>query len=92
MEIGQEFQCEIEKCVFGSDGLTRVDGEVVFIPGTLPGEKLIARVTAPRKNFSRAEVVRFGVTSPHRTEVACRFSAVVPVVSISIRTTLTKPN
>ena len=51
MEAGQEFQCEIEKCVFGSDGLTRIDGEVVFIPGTLPGEKLIAKITAPKKNF-----------------------------------------
>ncbi len=73
MEAGQEFQCEIEKCVFGSDGLTRIDGEVVFIPGTLPGEKLIAKITAPKKNFSRAEVVRFGVTSPHRQEPVCRY-------------------
>ncbi len=71
MQIGREFQCEIEKTVFGGDGLTRVEGEVVFLPRTLPGEKLIGRITAEKKNFSRAEVVRFGVTSPHRVEPAC---------------------
>ena len=41
MQIGTEFQCEIEKTVFGGDGLTRCDGEVVFLPRTLPGERLI---------------------------------------------------
>ena len=55
MEIGREFQCEIEKTVFGGDGLARVGGEVVFIPRTLPGERLIARVTACKSSFSRAD-------------------------------------
>ncbi|MPN59088.1 hypothetical protein SDC9_206806 [bioreactor metagenome] len=45
MQIGTEFQCEIETCAMGGDGLARVNGEVVFIPETLPGEKLIGRVT-----------------------------------------------
>ena len=73
MEIGREFQCEIEKTVFGGDGLARVGGEVVFIPRTLPGERLIARVTACKSSFSRAEAVRFGATSPHRIEPACPY-------------------
>ena len=71
MQVGSEFQCEIEKTVLGGDGLARVGGEVVFLPRTLPGEKLIGRVTVAKKNFSRAEVVRFGVTNPHRIEAAC---------------------
>ena len=40
MQVGSEFQCEIEKTVLGGDGLARVGGEVVFLPRTLPGEKL----------------------------------------------------
>ena len=70
---GVEFQCEIEKCALGGDGLTRVEGEVVFIPGALPGEKLIARTVAAKKNFSRAEIVRFGTRSPDRREPFCRY-------------------
>ncbi|MDD3885436.1 MAG: TRAM domain-containing protein [Victivallaceae bacterium] len=69
-----EFQCEIEKTAFGGDGLTHTpDGRVAFIPDTLPGEKLIARVTAEKKNFVRAEAVRFGTTSPHRCEPDCPY-------------------
>ena len=70
MQIGTEFQCEIEKTVFGGDGLTRCDGEVVFLPRTLPGERLIGRITAKKKNYSRGTVVRFGETSPRRIEPA----------------------
>lgn len=73
MRTGTEFQCEIETCALGGDGIARVDGEVVFLPGTLPGEKLIGRITAEKKNFSRAEIVRFGATSPHRVEPGCPY-------------------
>ncbi len=75
MQLGDEFQCEIEKTVFGGDGLARVKGEVVFIPRTLPGERLIGRITACKSSFSRAEVVRWGATSLHRIEPACPFFA-----------------
>lgn len=73
MQIGTEFQCEIEKTVFGGDGLARCNGEVVFLPRTLPGERLIGRVTAVKKNFSRAEVVRFGQKNPRRIEPGCSY-------------------
>ena len=73
MQIGTEFQCEIEKTVFGGDGLTRCDGEVVFLPRTLPGERLIGRITAKKKNYSRGTVVRFGETSPRRIEPGCPY-------------------
>ncbi len=71
MRVGTEFQCEIESCALGGDGVARIDGEVIFIPETLPGEKLIGRITAEKNNFSRAEVVRFGFKSPHRVAPAC---------------------
>ena len=73
MQIGTEFQCEIEKTVFGGDGLARCNGEEVFLPRTLPGERLIGRVTAVKKNFSRAEVVRFGQKNPRRIEPGCSY-------------------
>ncbi len=75
MKSGTEFQCEIESCAFGGDGIARHGGEVVFIPGALPGEKIIARITAEKKNFSRAEIVRIGVRSPERTVPRCPLAA-----------------
>lgn len=73
MRTGTEFQCEIETCALGGDGIARVAGEVIFLPGALPGEKLIGRISSEKKNFSRAEIVRFGTKSPHRISPACPY-------------------
>lgn len=70
MRTGTEFQCEIETCALGGDGIARVDGEVVFLPGTLPGEKLIGRITAEKKNFSRARPLRRDEPAPGRTRLS----------------------
>jgi tRNA/tmRNA/rRNA uracil-C5-methylase (TrmA/RlmC/RlmD family) len=70
MEVGSQIKIEIEKCVFGGDGLGRVDGQVVFVPGALPGEILIAEVTKIGRDFLRAKPVRWGTVSPHRIETA----------------------
>lgn len=91
MQTGTEFQCEIETCALGGDGIARVDGEVVFLPGTLPGEKLIGRITAEKKNFSRAEIVRFGATSPHRVEPGCPYFGRCPAAGICTPTMRMKP-
>ena len=85
MQIGTEFQCEIEKTVFGGDGLARCNGEVVFLPRTLPGERLIGRVTAVKKNFSRAEVVRFGKRIRGGSSRAVRISAAVRAAATAMR-------
>ena len=36
--------CRIEKLVYGGDGLARVQGRVVFVPGTAAGETVRVRV------------------------------------------------
>ncbi len=72
MEVGSRLKLEIEKCVFGGDGLAHADdGQVIFVPGTLPGETLIAEITAVKKRFMRARALKFGSESPHRITPAC---------------------
>ena len=39
-EIGQKLEIEIEKIVFGGEGLGRVDGFTVFVPMSVPGDIL----------------------------------------------------
>ena len=36
-------EIEIEKLVYGGDGLARLDGQVVLMPYVLPGEKVAFR-------------------------------------------------
>lgn len=72
MRIGEHITCMIEKLAYGGDGLTRVDGRVVFIPGTLAGETVSAAVTALKKNYARAETLEISSPSPDRITPCCR--------------------
>jgi len=48
---------KIEKLIYGGEGLSRVDGEVVLTPFVLPGEVVEAERTGSRKNAQRARLV-----------------------------------
>lgn len=68
---GAVFETRIEKLVPGGDGLARLDGRVVFIPFTLPGEKVRARVTEAKKDFLRAVPVEILEPSQDRAAPPC---------------------
>ncbi len=72
MRTGEQITCTVETLAYGGDGLARVEGRVVFMPGTVTGETLRARVTAVKKNYARAEPLEILTPSPFRTEPCCR--------------------
>jgi 23S rRNA (uracil1939-C5)-methyltransferase len=72
MRIGEHITCTIETLAYGGDGLARVEGLVVFIPGVVTGETLRARVTALKKKYARAELVELLSPSPFRSAPNCR--------------------
>lgn len=57
---------EIEKVAHGGVFVARHEGQVYFVSGALPGEKVEALVTEQAKSFSRAEVLEVIEPSPHR--------------------------
>jgi tRNA/tmRNA/rRNA uracil-C5-methylase (TrmA/RlmC/RlmD family) len=57
---------EIEKVAHGGVFVARHGGQVYFVSGALPGEKVEVLVTEQAKTFSRAEVVEVIEPSPHR--------------------------
>jgi tRNA/tmRNA/rRNA uracil-C5-methylase (TrmA/RlmC/RlmD family) len=57
---------EIEKVAHGGVFGARDQGQVYFVSGALPGEKVAVEVTETAKTFSRAEVVEVLEPSPHR--------------------------
>ena len=61
----------VEKLVPGGEGLARHEGKVVFIPGTLPGERIRARLTESKKDYARAEVLEVLEPSPERIVPPC---------------------
>jgi 23S rRNA (uracil1939-C5)-methyltransferase len=64
-------QLHIEKLIYGGDGLSRLDGEVVFTPFVLPGETVEADRTDARKHVQRARLVSVDQPSPDRVQPPC---------------------
>jgi tRNA/tmRNA/rRNA uracil-C5-methylase (TrmA/RlmC/RlmD family) len=50
------------------------DGRVVFVRHTLPGERVLARVTGETKHFLRADAVEVLEASPDRVERPCPYA------------------
>ncbi|MEP6715645.1 MAG: class I SAM-dependent RNA methyltransferase [Terriglobia bacterium] len=69
--VSQELR--IEKLVYGGDGLSRVEGEVVFTPWVLPGEAVEAERSGSRKQAQRSHLVRVLEPSADRVEPACPY-------------------
>jgi len=66
-----ELEIEIESLTNLGQGLGRVDGWVVFVPFSLPGERVRARIFRNHKNHSEADLVDVLKPSPHRVEPRC---------------------
>jgi len=67
----EEIEVTIESLTNLGSGVARVDGWVVFVPFTLPGEKVRARVYRNDKNCSHSDLVEILVASPDRVEPLC---------------------
>lgn len=65
------FTTTIEKLIDGGAGLARLDGQVVFIPGVCPGERVRARVTAVKSGYAEAALEAVVTPSADRIKPPC---------------------
>lgn len=69
----------IEKLIYGGDGLARLPadekgrGKAVFVPFTLPGEKVEASIEEQKPGFARAQARRIVQASPERIAPRCPY-------------------
>jgi 23S rRNA (uracil1939-C5)-methyltransferase len=66
-----QIDIEIEKLVYGGDGLARAEGRTILVPFTLPGEKLTADVVREKNRLVRARPSAFTEQSSERVEPKC---------------------
>ena len=62
---------EIEKLVYGGDGLARVDGRVVFVPFVMPGEKVAVEPIPAGRKPARGRIRGWTRRAKERIEPAC---------------------
>ncbi|MDH4227003.1 MAG: 23S rRNA (uracil(1939)-C(5))-methyltransferase RlmD [Deltaproteobacteria bacterium] len=64
---------EINALVYRGLGIGRVEGRVVFVPFTAPGDVIEAEVTSEEKGFLSAKVKKIKHASPDRQEPECKY-------------------
>lgn len=63
----------IEKPIYGGAGLARHEGKAIFVPFTLPGELVEARVTEDHGSYADADLEAVLESSPDRTQPPCPY-------------------
>jgi 23S rRNA (uracil1939-C5)-methyltransferase len=71
LKKGAELELVVEKLSFGGKGLARVDGFVVFIERTIPGQRVLARIIRKKSSHAEARVVAVLEDSPQAIGPRC---------------------
>ncbi len=70
---GDGLSLTIDDLAFGGEGVGRVGGYVVFVPGGVPGDRLRVRLEQARSRFGRGRIEAIEEPSPHRVEAPCPY-------------------
>jgi 23S rRNA (uracil1939-C5)-methyltransferase len=69
----EEQTVTIEKIVHGGKGLGRINGQVIFVPFTLPGETVRVRVTKKHRDYLEGQVIEVVTPSAKRIPPDCAY-------------------
>ncbi|RFC42727.1 MAG: 23S rRNA (uracil1939-C5)-methyltransferase [Verrucomicrobia bacterium] len=69
----QKIKCEllIERVSYGGAGIGKLGGKVVFVPFTIPGERVLVEIVRQKKNFAEAALLSVLEPSPDRRKALC---------------------
>ena len=73
IKIDEIYETKITALENEGKGVCKVGGMIVFVPKTLPGEKVRIRITEIKKNFARGKIVEILNPSPKRLESKCPY-------------------
>lgn len=71
LQMGQTFPVTIKRLGINGEGVGYFKRQVVFIPGALPGEEVVAEVTAIKRGYAEAKIKRIRKQSPQRVTPPC---------------------
>jgi predicted RNA-binding protein with TRAM domain len=57
VEIGEEYEVDVQEISRRGEGIARMQGLVIFVPKTKPGDHVKIRITNISRRFAEAEVV-----------------------------------
>jgi len=60
VEVGKEYEAEIQELSRRGEGIARIEGLVIFVPNAKQGEHVKIKITRISRRFAEAEVVGEG--------------------------------
>jgi 23S rRNA (uracil1939-C5)-methyltransferase len=71
---GNTVELNIEKMAYGGRGIARLDGFVIFVGGTVPGDRILARIYKKKKDYAEAGLMELLEASPDRIVPPCPYA------------------
>src|SRR3989338_4856738 len=71
VRAGQQHRVTIEKLTHGGAGLAHIDGLAVFVPGTIPGQKVEITLTKRKEQYCEAKLLRVLKKSKDEVQPRC---------------------
>jgi 23S rRNA (uracil1939-C5)-methyltransferase len=71
--MGKTITLDIEKIVYGGQGMGRTGGKVIFIPFTAPGDRVTAAIVKEKKDYLEGVLQKIETPSSKRVQPFCRF-------------------
>ncbi len=71
MAFETRYSGTVERVAYGGQGVVRLDGFVVFVPGVLPGERIRFRIRNDRRTYAQGELLEVLEAAPGRIKPEC---------------------
>lgn len=71
LQQGQTVELEITDLNTSGEGVGRYEGQVVFIPNTVTGDRLTSKIVQSKTKFARGKIEQLVTSSPHRIRPQC---------------------
>lgn len=71
IQVKQRIPLKIKRMGINGEGIGFYKKTLVFVPGALKGEEVFCQVTAVKRNFVEAKLLKINKQSKHRVEPAC---------------------
>jgi 23S rRNA (uracil1939-C5)-methyltransferase len=72
LKKGQEIELEIQSLAYGTKGVARLNGYVVFVEEALPGQRVRAQIVKKKKDYAEARPLEVLQQSPDFVEPRCK--------------------
>ncbi len=69
---GAEIELDIDSAAYEGKGIGKLDGQVVFVPNTAPGDKVKTRIIKKKKSYLEGKLLEVIEEGPERIEPKCQ--------------------